>query len=163
MNNRRILFLLLCMLGSLPFAAQVLARAGGGGGYHGGGGGGGGGFHGGGGGGGGGGGDLFNLIFWLLFVHPQIGFPILIVVVVLVKSDHLFDTLAVRIAARASDFNVSLRDGSAISGSDDSGPFAEIWSFLRRRGTQTLDKAGLIEGNCPNCGAAIEMNQNANC
>jgi predicted nucleic acid-binding Zn ribbon protein len=84
-----------------------------------------------------------------------------------VRSDHLFDELAVRISASATDYNVALDGGSRLSESDSSGSFVEIWSFLRRRSTQTTvgqgGRAGLIEGNCPNCGAAIEMNQNANC
>ena len=79
-------------------------------------------------------------------------------------SDHMFDQFSVRIEATADDYNVSLADGSKLAGSDDSGNFVEVWSFLRRRGVQThLGKDGLIEGHCPNCGAAVEMNQNANC
>ena len=81
-----------------------------------------------------------------------------------VQSDRFFDTIAMRISAQASDHNVSLADGSRIAGSNHSGPFVEIWSFLRRRSAKTVpSKPGLIEGNCPNCGAAIEMNQNAGC
>ena len=39
-----------------------------------------------------------------------------------------------------------------------------MWSFLRRRGTQTTPgKTGLLEGNCPNCGSAVELNESANC
>src|SRR5436305_15276169 len=73
--------------------AEAFARAGGGGGYHGGGGGGGG--HGGGGGGGfgggGGGGGSHNdglvwLVIQLLFRHPTVGVPVLIVVAVLFLS-----------------------------------------------------------------------------
>jgi hypothetical protein len=56
-------------------AADLFARAGGGGNYSGSGGGG---FSG----GGGGGGDLTGLIFYLLVVHPEIGVPLVIVVVV---------------------------------------------------------------------------------
>src|SRR5262249_35452521 len=37
------------------------------------------------------------------------------------------------------------------------------WSFLRRKDAETRLGDGLIEGTCPNCGAKIEMNQNANC
>lgn len=82
-----------------------------------------------------------------------------------VQSDHLFDQVSVHVSASARDFKVSLRDGKVLTGSDDSGDFAEVWSFLRRRGvlTAAADKPGLIEGNCPNCGAGLEMNQNANC
>jgi predicted lipid-binding transport protein (Tim44 family) len=62
--------------------AEAWARAGGGQGYSGGGGGGGGG--GGYSGGGGGGGDGIGLLLWLVFEHPVIGVPLLIVVAVVV-------------------------------------------------------------------------------
>jgi hypothetical protein len=60
---------------TLLFAPDLFARAGGGGNYSGGGGGG---FSG----GGGGGGDLTGLILYLLVVHPEIGVPVVIVVIV---------------------------------------------------------------------------------
>lgn len=77
--------------------------------------------------------------------------------------DDAYQTLSVRIAASAEDSMVSLKDGRRLAGGGDSS-FAEIWTFLRRRGVQTkLNAAGLIEGHCPNCGAAVEMNQHARC
>ena len=260
-------------------AATVWARAGGGGGFHGGGGGGGG--HGG---GGGGGGDLIFDLIWLLIVHPVIGVPVLIVVIVFVyfvnkqgtsayqsgiirsggpligenrkqqvvaqlrqhdpafdeaaflkrvssafdqiqtawcnqnlknvqlflsdgvaerfalqfaeqramgyhdqmsqigiddiriadlDTSGVFDEISVRIAAHASDFRAPLTSstpGQSVPApprllpDTSTNPFTEVWSFLRRRGTLTDNsKPGLIEGHCPNCGAAIEMNQNAQC
>jgi hypothetical protein len=81
-------------------------------------------------------------------------------------ADTLFDVLSIRIEASATDSMVSVKDGRRLSGSTTSEPFVEIWSFLRRRGARTQtdpSKPGLIEGNCPNCGGAIELNQNANC
>ncbi|MDB5321649.1 MAG: hypothetical protein JWN40_3280 [Phycisphaerales bacterium] len=81
-------------------------------------------------------------------------------------ADTLFDVLNIRIEAAATDSMVSLKDGQRLSGSTTSVPFVEIWTFLRRRGAKTNAdpaKPGLIEGNCPNCGGAIELNQNANC
>ncbi|MEO6437014.1 MAG: TIM44-like domain-containing protein, partial [Tepidisphaeraceae bacterium] len=81
-----------------------------------------------------------------------------------VDADRFFDTVSLRIEAWAKDHDVRLSDGARVGGSDHSGPFVEIWSFLRRRGTKTdPSKPGLIEGNCPNCGGGIEMNQNASC
>lgn len=75
-----------------------------------------------------------------------------------------FDTLAVRVTAQARDFDVSLADGSKLPGTDRDEPFVEIWSFLRRRGAKTdSSKPGLIEGNCPNCGGGIDINQSATC
>src|SRR5207248_1811018 len=86
------------------------------------------------------------------------------VMIVNVAASRLFDVLSVRIAASARDVRVSLADGKVLRGSDESGEFVEVWSFLRRRGVTTdPNKPGLIEGNCPNCGALVEMNQNANC
>jgi hypothetical protein len=72
--------------------------------------------------------------------------------------------VSVRIDAAARDWRESLKDGSRLSGSAGVEPFTEIWTFLRKRGAATVaSKPGLIEGNCPNCGAPIEMNQSANC
>ncbi|HZZ45219.1 MAG TPA: Tim44-like domain-containing protein [Tepidisphaeraceae bacterium] len=77
-----------------------------------------------------------------------------------------FDVLAVRIAARARDVDVSLVDGKQLPGEDRDEPFVEIWSFLRRRGATSAvnAKGGLIEGHCPNCGGEVAgINQSANC
>jgi hypothetical protein len=84
--------------------------------------------------------------------------------IVEVVSRGLFDELSVRIAAQAVDYRVTLAEGKFIVGSTMREPFVEVWSFLRRRGTKTnAARTGLMEGNCPNCGAPIEMNQSANC
>ena len=80
-----------------------------------------------------------------------------------ISSDNLFDTAVVRIDATAVDQTISSTDGRVISGSGESVEFAEYWSFLRRRGVQSTDKAGLIEGHCPNCGAPLELNAGARC
>jgi len=80
------------------------------------------------------------------------------------RSDALFDELAVRIQASAVDQKVRLADGGVVSGSASPQTFVEVWSFLRRRGaTSHPEKPGLMEGCCPNCGAAVAMNQSANC
>lgn len=81
------------------------------------------------------------------------------------RADALFQTAAVRVTASAADFKVSLSDGRRISGSNAPQTFVEIWSFLRRAGAASLPagKPGLIEGNCPNCGVSVEMNQSAQC
>lgn len=79
-------------------------------------------------------------------------------------ADGIYDVLAVRITASARAYEVSLADGSYASGDRSAESFVEYWSFIRRRGAKkSLLHTGLIEGNCPNCGAAIAMNQNANC
>ena len=81
-----------------------------------------------------------------------------------VSSPGVFDELTVRITAVARDWRESLADNSRLSGSGALESFTEYWTFLRRRGAVTdASRAGLIEGNCPNCGAPIEMSQSANC
>ena len=80
------------------------------------------------------------------------------------KSDEIYDQVSVRIVAHAADYKVSMRDGRPMEGVAPIQPFAEIWSFLRRRGGATVPgKPGLLEGNCPNCGAPVAMNESANC
>jgi hypothetical protein len=79
-------------------------------------------------------------------------------------TDAVYDEVAVRIRARAQDFRVSLADGRRLPGPAVPSSFTEIWSFLRRRGAATVaGKPGLLEGNCPNCGAPVAMNESANC
>lgn len=81
-----------------------------------------------------------------------------------VQPGEVFDVLSVRIVASAIDTYVSLDTSRHLRGLKRPVPFVEIWSFLRRRGARTqADKPGLIEGNCPNCGAAIELNQWSRC
>ncbi len=77
--------------------------------------------------------------------------------------DNVFDSATVRCTASAVDQTLSTVDGRVISGTGDVEEFTEYWTFLRRRGAKTPDNAGLIEGNCPNCGAPIELNAGAQC
>ena len=67
-------------------------------------------------------------------------------------SDKHFDELCVRVEAAASDRMVDA-SGATVSGGEGRQPFEEVWTFLRRPGAKTLKGPGLIEGNCPSCGA----------
>ena len=79
-------------------------------------------------------------------------------------TDAVYDSVAVRVVAHAQDQRVTIDGERLISGDPAVEPFAEVWSFLRRRGARTTPgKAGLLEGNCPNCGAPVAMNESANC
>ena len=78
-----------------------------------------------------------------------------------VESDHLYDTATLRVRASAVDTEIAT-DGKLRGGSTMNEPFMEYWSFLRKRGAQSVNQ-GLIEGHCPNCGAAVDINQNATC
>jgi hypothetical protein len=80
-----------------------------------------------------------------------------------VESDPQFDTLHVCLRASAKDVEVSLQDGSVTRGEDQAEEFTEVWSFLRRPGAKTLGQPGLIEGQCPSCGAALEIKDAALC
>ncbi len=81
-----------------------------------------------------------------------------------VDLNDIYQSIAVSVSAAVDDSYVSLKDGRRLPGSAGRGQFTEIWTFLRKRGVRSkLNAAGLIEGNCPNCGAAIEMNQHARC
>lgn len=80
-----------------------------------------------------------------------------------IESDGIYDEIAVRIRAMSVDYKVSIATGQRISGAAEPEEFIEIWTFVRRQGARTKAAPGLIEGNCPNCGAAIEMNQSAQC
>jgi len=80
-----------------------------------------------------------------------------------VESDDFFDTLHVRIGASAVDYWTDIRGGKRIHGSRSPESFAEVWSFLRRPGARTLAHPGLLEGYCPNCGAALEVADSVQC
>ncbi len=79
-----------------------------------------------------------------------------------VFSDPHFDTIHVEITARADDSDVNLSTGKRIR-KNSSDSFTEYWSFLRKPGTQTLQGKGLVDGFCPNCGAALELSDTGKC
>ena len=83
--------------------------------------------------------------------------------IVQVESGSRFDVLHVSIRASAVNYRVSLAGGRRLDGSTEPEEFEEIWSFLRRPGSKTLEKPGLIEGVCPSCGAPIEIVRAAKC
>jgi tellurite resistance protein len=80
------------------------------------------------------------------------------------EAGRRFDTLTLRIGFTADIHRVDLASGKRISGSElPRDHFEECWSFVRRRGAKTKTAAGLIEGQCPNCGAPLAINQSAKC
>lgn len=75
-----------------------------------------------------------------------------------------FESLTVRLPFRATITKLDLDGGRELSGSRlPETHFAECWTFLRRRGTKSLGTDGLIEGQCPNCGARLELTRSARC
>jgi predicted lipid-binding transport protein (Tim44 family)/uncharacterized tellurite resistance protein B-like protein len=82
--------------------------------------------------------------------------------IVAVDSDQHFDSIHVEIRAQAKDTDVDLESGKKIR-TNTTAPFTEYWSFLRKPGAQTLEKGGLVEGFCPNCGAPLELSDAGRC
>jgi len=81
-----------------------------------------------------------------------------------VEAGEAFDTVTVRIPFRSDIHRIDLATGERIRGSKlPRTTFAECWSFVRRGGAKSFDGAGLLEGQCPNCGARLSLNQSARC
>ena len=81
-----------------------------------------------------------------------------------VETGRVFETLVVRIPFSADIHRVALDGGRRMSGSElPRRHFEECWSFVRRRGAKTANGAGLIEGQCPNCGAPLGIAQSGQC
>jgi len=81
-----------------------------------------------------------------------------------VNSDSHFDAIHMAVHATAVDTDVSLADGKIVRNpAKKAEEFMEVWSFLRRPGAKTLQKPGLIEGHCPNCGSPLELADAAKC
>ena len=86
--------------------------------------------------------------------------------IVSVTTDHHFDTIHVRITARAISYNEDLTTKRPVSGSnpiDSQITFVEIWSFSRRPGIATNPTSSVLEGRCPNCGASLKIVDKAQC
>jgi hypothetical protein len=81
-----------------------------------------------------------------------------------VESDDQFDAIHVRVDANAVDYDVQLEGGRILRNEmKRAESFTEVWSFLRRPGAKTLQKPGLMEGACPNCGAPLKIADAAKC
>jgi len=79
------------------------------------------------------------------------------------RSNNIFDAITVRIRAKAVDYRADLKTGNYLSGSKQPEEFEEHWSFIRRLGVKTTGALGLMENNCPNCGAGLSINQASKC
>jgi len=82
--------------------------------------------------------------------------------VALASAGEIFDEIAFRIGASATDYRIDVKNGKEIKGTRRAEHFVEYWSLIRRKGAKTIGK-GLFEGNCPNCGDAIELNKSERC
>ncbi len=81
-----------------------------------------------------------------------------------VESDVHFESIHFKIRGSAHDTWVSIDTDKVVKGDRQFvSSFVEFWTFIRRPGTQTSEKPGLIEGFCPNCGSPLHMAQSAKC
>lgn len=79
-----------------------------------------------------------------------------------VDVEDQFQTITVLIQAVAADYELDAAD-KLVFGSKRPEEFSEYWSFIRRPGATSKAGEGLMEGHCPNCGAALQVNQSAQC
>jgi len=83
--------------------------------------------------------------------------------IISVESDNNYDTIHIAITAKAKDYRVFLKTGKKLNNSLTTASFTEVWSFLRKADTKTLINNGLIEGNCPNCAAPLDITDAGEC
>ena len=80
------------------------------------------------------------------------------------KNNHnAFEVISLRFSGTAIR-EYRRREGASEVGVEEEEPIAEVWTFLRRRGAKTKsNEFGSVEGNCPNCGADVSVNQWETC
>lgn len=71
----------------------------------------------------------------------------------------VYDLITVRFNASCRDLDLKL-SGEILR--DESTNFTEGWTFVRRASAASIPK-GLMEGNCPSCGAGISLNEVTAC
>ncbi|MDD2998808.1 MAG: TIM44-like domain-containing protein [Candidatus Riflebacteria bacterium] len=80
-----------------------------------------------------------------------------------VNCDNTFDVIHVFIRASSADSLIDLETSEIIAENDENHRFSEYWTFIRRPDAKTLQKPGLLEGSCPNCGTPLEIGQATVC
>lgn len=80
-----------------------------------------------------------------------------------VNCDNSFDVIHVFIRASSADTMLDLTTGETLAQNDESRRFSEYWTFIRRPSAKTLQKPGLLEGSCPNCGTPLQIGQATKC
>jgi hypothetical protein len=84
--------------------------------------------------------------------------------IVKVQTDPNFDTVTVRIDASAADYEVDdTTANKVIYGSRQNQNFTEYWTFIRSGAARTKAGEGAEVTQCPNCGAALSINESGVC
>lgn len=80
------------------------------------------------------------------------------------NSNKDFDELHIKVEAQTNEHATDIATGELLSLDSKSLTFiTEVWTFIRRPSAKTLLKPGLLECNCPNCGAPIQIGQATIC
>ena len=81
-----------------------------------------------------------------------------------VKQDEKHDILVVNLSTRVTTYTVDDKTGDVVRGSRNEEKFMRYeWTMIRTKGAQTPGEDGVGTTNCPNCGAALNVNQSAQC
>ncbi|PKL43199.1 MAG: hypothetical protein CVV41_10800 [Candidatus Riflebacteria bacterium HGW-Riflebacteria-1] len=78
-------------------------------------------------------------------------------------SDDFFDELHVHVEGELTETAIDIVTGETLNAENQTQRICEFWSFIRKPSAKTLDKPGLLEGSCPNCGAPILIGQATVC
>jgi predicted lipid-binding transport protein (Tim44 family) len=87
---------------------------------------------------------------------------ILAMIPVSITSGSHFDTVTLRIDARAIDYEVDERTGRVIFGSRHPQDFSELWSLQRAIGAKS-GKHSIADKQCPRCGAPLQIGELGEC
>ena len=80
-----------------------------------------------------------------------------------VKQDANHDILIVNMSTRITDYTIDDNTGKVIRGDKKAEKFMNYeWTLIRPKGSQTLAQNNTAF-NCPNCGAAMDVNKSAQC
>lgn len=79
------------------------------------------------------------------------------------SSDANFDEIHVLVRGTVNETAIDIVTGETLNAANQIQKLSEFWSFLRKPSAKTLQKPGLFEGNCPNCGSPISIGQATVC
>ncbi len=79
------------------------------------------------------------------------------------ESDKNFDEIHILVRGEVMETATDIETGETLNAGSQKHKISEFWSFVRRPSAKTLTKPGLLEGNCPNCGAPISIGQATIC
>lgn len=80
------------------------------------------------------------------------------------RQENNEDEMIVRIKSRFTTYTVDDHTGNILNGSRTAEKFMDYeWSLARSSGKTTVAEGGVKVQNCPNCGAAVNINKTAKC